>query len=161
MLDHFIRLTEPRWLLPEPLTILVLTNILKKLIPLFVTNLIDNKKVPLYGDGMNVRDWIYVADNCTAIDLVLHRGKIGEIYNIGGGVEKSVSIWSEFSLILKNALNKELKYSFKDWRPGDQKIYVSDTRKIKNQLGWKPIVSVEKGVSKLANWVSENPNLFL
>jgi len=117
----------------------------------------------IYGDGKQVRDLLFIDDLMNAYDAAIDNidSAKGEIYNIGGGVEKSVSIWSEFSLILKNALNKELKYSFKDWRPGDQKIYVSDTRKIKNQLGWKPIVSVEKGVSKLANWVSENPNLFL
>ena len=116
----------------------------------------------IYGDGKQVRDLLFVEDLLDAYDLAINKIDTakGEIYNIGGGAEKSISIWTEFSSILEKSLNKKLMYSFNDWRPGDQKVYISDTWKIQNQLGWNPVVSIQEGVSVLAEWVSENPELF-
>jgi dTDP-glucose 4,6-dehydratase len=125
----------------------------EKLIPLFITNLLENKKVPLYGKGLNVRDWIYVLDNCAGIDFVLHKGKLGEIYNIGGGNEKS-------NLDITKIILKELKKDFsfvkyvKD-RPGHDFRYALDASKIK-KLGWSPKYNFEKAIKETIEWYKNN-----
>lgn len=126
----------------------------EKLIPLFVTNLIDNKKVPLYGDGMNVRDWIYVDDNCSALDLVLHRGKIGEVYNIGAGNEKP-NIWITKKIIEILGKSEDMIEPVTD-RLGHDRRYSVDCDKIKKELGWSAQTNFEQALEKTVNWYLNN-----
>ncbi len=125
----------------------------EKLIPLFVTNAIDNKPLPLYGDGKNVRDWIYVEDNCAAIDLVLHQGKIGEVYNIGAGNEKENIYITNF--ILDHLKKPKSLIKHVTDRPGHDRRYSVDTRKIR-ALGWQPQWSLEEGLKHTIDWYVEN-----
>ena len=122
----------------------------EKLIPFFIKKLINGEKVPVYGDGMNVRDWIYVYDHCNAVDTVLHKGKIGEIYNIGAHSEKTnIDI---VRLILK-ALHKGEDYiEYVADRPGHDKRYAICSDKITSELGWKPKVTFEEGISSTISW---------
>ncbi|MEA2015983.1 MAG: dTDP-glucose 4,6-dehydratase [Actinomycetota bacterium] len=126
----------------------------EKIIPLFVTNLIDNKKVPLYGDGMNVRDWIYVEDNCNALDRVLHRGKVGQIYNIGAGNEKP-NIWITKKIIGILAKSEDMIEPVKD-RLGHDRRYSIDFSKIKKELGWETSYNFEEALEKTVNWYVNN-----
>jgi dTDP-glucose 4,6-dehydratase len=122
----------------------------EKIIPLFVTNLIDGIKVPLYGDGMNVRDWIYVMDNCHALDMVLHRGKIGEAYNIGGGNEKP-NVWIT-KTILKLLEKPESMIQPVADRLGHDRRYSVDCTKIEQELGWRPETDFEGALEKTVRW---------
>jgi len=125
----------------------------EKLIPLFIANLMENKKVPLYGRGKNIRDWLYVEDNCKAIDLILIKGKLGEIYNISGGNERTNLTITE--AILKNMhQGKEMIELVKD-RPGHDFRYSLNNRKIR-KLGWKPEVSFREGLIKTIRWYQKN-----
>jgi dTDP-glucose 4,6-dehydratase len=125
----------------------------EKLIPLFITNLIESKKVPLYGDGLNVRDWLYVLDNCSAIDLVMHKGKPGEIYNICGG---TLFNNKELTLKILKALNKDEDFiQYVKDRPGHDYRYALDCAKIKN-LGWKPSLAFEEALKETVKWYKEN-----
>ncbi|MBM3710439.1 MAG: dTDP-glucose 4,6-dehydratase, partial [Actinobacteria bacterium] len=108
----------------------------EKIIPLFVTNLIDDRKVPLYGDGMNVRDWIYVADNCSALDAVLHKGRTGAVYNVGGGNEKP-NIWITKKILEILGKPESMIQPVAD-RLGHDRRYSVDCLKIQKELGWKP-----------------------
>jgi len=126
----------------------------EKLIPLMIINSLNNKKLPVYGDGMNVRDWIYVIDHNKAIDLVFEKGKEGEVYNIGASNEMpNIEI---IKLILQH-LNKgkELIEFVKD-RPGHDKRYAIDSSKIQNELGWKPQFSFEQAIEHTIDWYLEN-----
>ena len=125
----------------------------EKLIPLFVTNAIDNQPLPLYGDGKNVRDWIYVEDNCAAIDLVLHKGELGEIYNIGGGNERENIYITNFILDYLGK-PKSLIKPVAD-RPGHDRRYSVDTTKIR-ALGWKPKWNLDEGLKHTIDWYVEN-----
>ncbi|WP_456442495.1 dTDP-glucose 4,6-dehydratase [Caldithrix abyssi] len=125
----------------------------EKLIPLFVTNAIDDQPLPLYGDGKNVRDWIYVEDNCAGIDIVLHRGKIGEIYNIGAGNERE-NIYITHFILDYLGKPKSLIKPVKD-RPGHDRRYSVDTSKIR-ALGWEPKWSLEEGLKHTIDWYVEN-----
>ncbi|MCK4781669.1 dTDP-glucose 4,6-dehydratase [Candidatus Parcubacteria bacterium] len=125
----------------------------EKLISLFITNLLENKKVPLYGKGLNIRDWIYVLDNCSGIDTVLHKGEIGEIYNIGGGNEFTNLEIAKF--ILKELSKDESFIEYIKDRPGHDFRYALDTRKIK-KLGWKPEHKFGEAIRKTAKWYKEN-----
>ncbi len=127
----------------------------EKLIPLFVTNAIDDVPLPLYGDGKNVRDWIYVEDNCAAIDMVLHHGQIGEIYNIGGGNERENIFITRF--ILEYLGKSESLIKPVADRPGHDRRYSVDTSKIR-ALGWQPKWSLEDGLKQTINWYVENEN---
>ena len=122
----------------------------EKLIPLFITNALFDLPLPIYGDGLYVRDWIYVEDHCKALDVVLHQGREGEIYNIGGGNEKTNLTITE--LILKK-LNKpkSLIKHVKD-RPAHDRRYSLDCSKIKAELDWKPDTPFEEGISKTVDW---------
>jgi dTDP-glucose 4,6-dehydratase len=126
----------------------------EKFIPLFISNALSDQELPLYGDGLYVRDWLYVEDHCKALDLVLHNGKIGEIYNISGGQEKTNLEITE--LILKK-LNKpkSLIKHVKD-RPAHDRRYALDSSKIKKDLGWKPDFSFEEGIAKTVDWYIAN-----
>ncbi len=126
----------------------------EKIIPLFVTNLINNKKVPLYGDGMNVRDWIYVEDNCNALDRVLHEGRIGEVYNIGAGNEKP-NIWITREVIKILGKSEDMIEPVKD-RLGHDRRYSIDCSKIKKELNWKTSYNFKEALEKTVNWYVNN-----
>ena len=128
----------------------------EKIIPLFVTNLIDGIKVPLYGDGMNVRDWIYVTDNCSALDLVLHRGKIGDIYKIGGRNEKP-NIWITKKILELLGKPDSMIQPVAD-RLGHDRRYSVDCTKIENELGWKPETDFTDALGKTVSWYVNNEN---
>ncbi len=127
----------------------------EKIIPLFITNLLEGKKVPVYGDGAQVRDWLYVMDNCEGIDLVLHKGAIGEIYNIGANNEPEINNLSLTAKIIE-ACGKDgdfIEY-VKD-RPGHDRRYAVDTRKIR-ALGWSSKTSFDGGLTKTVEWYKNN-----
>jgi dTDP-glucose 4,6-dehydratase len=121
----------------------------EKLIPLFTTNLIENKQVPVYGDGKQVRDWLYVEDQCEALDLVLQKGVVGEIYNVGAGNE-------EFNIDVTKGILKLLGkgdnlITYVTDRPGHDRRYAVNTAKIK-KLGWQPRHNFEQGLKKTVDW---------
>jgi dTDP-glucose 4,6-dehydratase len=122
----------------------------EKLIPLMISNAMEDKELPVYGDGLNVRDWIYVEDHCRALDKVLREGKEGEVYNIGGGSEKPNLF------IVKTILNRLGKphslIRFVTDRPGHDRRYAIDFSKIKGRLNWMPEVSFEEGVERTIEW---------
>jgi dTDP-glucose 4,6-dehydratase len=125
----------------------------EKLIPLFATNLIEGKPVPVYGDGMQVRDWLYVEDQCEALDLVLQKGEVGQIYNVGAGNE-------EFNIDVTKAILKLLKrgdefITYVKDRPGHDRRYAVDIAKI-GKLGWKPRHSFAQGIEKTVHWYVEH-----
>jgi len=126
----------------------------EKVIPLFVTNLIDNEKVPVYGSGQNVRDWLHVDDHCQGIFLALTKGKAGEIYNIGGGTELTNMELTEKILILMGKNESSIKY-FED-RKGHDLRYSVDITKISNELGYKPKVNWESGLKETVDWYLAN-----
>ena len=134
----------------------------EKLIPLFINNVLKKSKLPVYGDGNYTRDWLYVKDHAIAIDLIFHKGKIGETYNIGGFNE-----WKNIDLVnlLCDILDKKLKnknftsrnlISFIKDRPGHDKRYAIDATKINKELGWKPSVTFEEGLSITVDWYLKN-----
>mgnify|MGYP001603788794 FL=1 len=129
----------------------------EKLIPLMITNVLESKKIPIYGDGKNIRDWIYVEDNCEAIDFILHNGKIGEVYNIGANNEKE-NVWiakKVLSLMGKNQDEMENFIEYVKDRPKHDRRYSLNTRKI-NELGWKPKNDFESALEKTVNWYVNN-----
>lgn len=125
----------------------------EKIIPLFITNAFANKSLPIYGKGKAVRDYLYVIDHCTAIDLIIHKGKIGETYCIGGNSEKN---GLEIADTILNLLDKpkSLK-TFVEDRKGHDMRYAMDHSKITKELGWKPSVSFEKGMEKTIEWYKD------
>ncbi|MBN1409175.1 MAG: dTDP-glucose 4,6-dehydratase, partial [Calditrichaceae bacterium] len=125
----------------------------EKLIPLFITNAIDDMPLPLYGDGKNVRDWIHVEDNCSGLDAVLHNGKIGQIYNIGGGNERENIFITTTILKLLNKQESLIKY-VKD-RPGHDRRYSITTDKVQ-ALGWEPKFDLTAGLEDTVNWYLKN-----
>mgnify|MGYP001447031264 FL=1 len=125
----------------------------EKFIPLFITNLLQNKKVPLYGDGLNVRDWLFVMDNCEAIDTVFHKGIIGEIYNIGGDCEKKNIDVVKNILKLTNKGEEFIEY-VKDRLAHDRR-YSLDSSKIK-ELGWKQSTDFNQGLKQTVEWYKNN-----
>lgn len=127
----------------------------EKLIPLAITNLLEGKKVPIYGDGLYVRDWLYVLDHCRAIDLIIHRGKIGETYFIGGLTE-DVSNLELIKKILKIMDKDESMIEFVKDRPGHDRRYAIDWSKIKKELGWQPTVDLETGLKMTIDWYQKN-----
>ena len=125
----------------------------EKVIPLFVTNLLDGRKVPLYGDGLNVRDWIYVMDNCVGVDMVLRKGAVGEIYNIGGGNETTNRDLTEKVLALLGAGDEMIEY-VQD-RLGHDRRYSIDCSKA-NALGWTPSRSLDEALAETVDWYRAN-----
>lgn len=125
----------------------------EKLIPLFITNILESKKVPLYGDGLNIRDWIYVLDNCEAIDFVLHNGILGEIYNIGAGNEKTNIKMTKTILTELGKDESSIEY-VKD-RVGHDRRYALNCQKL-NKLGWKPKFKFEEALKETIDWYKEN-----
>lgn len=126
----------------------------EKLIPLMIINSLNDKQLPVYGDGLNVRDWIYVIDHNEAINLVLEKGKIGEVYNIGASNEmKNIEI---VKLILKYLNKTEDSIQYVKDRPGHDRRYAIDSTKIKNELGWEPKFSFEVAIEKTIEWYVQN-----
>lgn len=164
--DHFVRAYQHTYGLP-----IVISNCSnnygsyqfpEKLIPLFINNIKNNKALPVYGDGLYTRDWLWVQDHATAIDTVFHKGKHGETYNIGGHNE-----WTNLDLIhllcdiMDEALGREigsarkLMTTVKD-RPGHDRRYAIDASKIERELGWKPSIDFQTGLRKTIDWYLNN-----
>ena len=128
----------------------------EKLIPLMIVNALANKKLPVYGDGKNVRDWLYVLDHCKAIDMIIRKGNIGEVYNIGGHNEKTNI---EVVKIVLDELGKSQDLiTFVEDRKGHDQRYAIDPSKIKRDLGWFPETKFEEGIKKTIAWYLENKN---
>lgn len=126
----------------------------EKIIPLAITNILEGKKIPLYGDGKNVRDWLFVEDHCSAIDTIIHRGKIGETYCIGGDGEKAnIDL---LKTILKLMDKGEDMIEYVEDRKGHDRRYAIDFSKIKNELGWQPEVKFEDGIAQTIEWFKNN-----
>ncbi len=126
----------------------------EKLIPLIITRAITNQAIPVYGDGLNIRDWIYVEDHCSAIDRILHNGKEGEIYNIGSHDERSNL--EVVKTILKELNKPESLIAFVKNRPGHDLRYAIDSSKLHKELGWEPKCNFEEGIKKTIKWYVEN-----
>ena len=122
----------------------------EKLIPLMISNAIEDKELPIYGDGMHVRDWIYVEDHCRALDVVLHHGREGEVYNIGGRSERPNLVVAQ--TILDRLGKPRSLIRFVTDRPGHDRRYAIDFSKIERELGWKPSISFEEGISRTVEW---------
>ena len=160
--DHFVRAFYDTYKLP-----IVISNCSnnygpcqypEKLIPLFINNIINNNPISIYGDGKNIRDWLYVKDHILAIDLIFHNSKIGKTYNIGGNNEISNN---EIAKILIKKIDGKLKrkldesiqlIKYVDDRLGHDKRYAIDSSKIKNELGWEPKNTFDKGIDKTTDW---------
>jgi dTDP-glucose 4,6-dehydratase len=126
----------------------------EKLIPLMIANALNDKPLPVYGDGKNVRDWLHVEDHCSAIDAVFHRGRVGEVYNIGGNNEKpNIEI---VKLILRNLGKPESLIVYVEDRLGHDRRYAIDSSKIQNELGWKPAYTFERGIEETIKWYVDN-----
>jgi dTDP-glucose 4,6-dehydratase len=134
----------------------------EKLIPLFINNIINEKPLPVYGDGLYTRDWLYVKDHALAIDLIFHKGKNGETYNIGGFNEwRNIDLVKLLCTLMDQKLGRDTGYSeklityVKD-RPGHDRRYAIDATKINRELGWKPTVTFEQGLSETIDWFLSN-----
>jgi dTDP-glucose 4,6-dehydratase len=127
----------------------------EKLIPLAITNLLEGKKVPVYGDGLYVRDWLYVNDHCRAIDMVLQKGRVGETYLVGGMTELLPNIDIVKKIIKIMGKNEDSIEFVKD-RPGHDRKYDVDFSKIKNELGWQPQHSFDEYLEKTITWYRDN-----
>jgi dTDP-glucose 4,6-dehydratase len=140
----------------------------EKLIPLVILHALNGKPIPVYGDGMNVRDWLYVADHCQAIRAVLKRGRPGETYNIGGSNEiKNLDVVSTICSVLDELRpndpvvpHKNLITFVKD-RPGHDRRYAMDATKIQSELGWRPKETFESGMRKTIQWYLDNQDWIL
>ncbi|HEV8080703.1 MAG TPA: dTDP-glucose 4,6-dehydratase [Chitinophagaceae bacterium] len=164
--DHFVRAFYHTYKLP-----VVISNCSnnygpyhfpEKLIPLCINNILNNKPLPIYGKGENVRDWLFVEDHVKAIDVIFHKGKVGETYNIGGHNEwKNIDIIKELckqmdeKLGRENGTSEKLITFVKD-RAGHDMRYAIDATKLKNELGWKPSLQFEEGLSKTIDWYLKN-----
>ena len=126
----------------------------EKLIPLIIANALEGKELPVYGEGKNVRDWLYVEDHCKAIDLILENGRLGEVYNIGGHNEKTNL--EVVKTVLKILGKSEDLIRFVKDRPGHDMRYAIDPTKIRNELGWYPETTFEDGIEKTVKWYLEN-----
>ncbi|MEK5240007.1 dTDP-glucose 4,6-dehydratase [Paenibacillus sp. FSL L8-0470] len=126
----------------------------EKLIPLIISNALEDKEIPVYGDGLNIRDWLFVEDHCKAIDLVLHKGKAGEVYNVGGHNEKgNIDI---VKLVLKELGKSETLIKYVKDRAGHDRRYAIDASKIKRELGWEPEVMFDEGILRTIRWYLNN-----
>ena len=166
--DHFVRAYGETYDLPY-----LITNCSnnygpnqfpEKLIPLFINNIIENKPLPVYGDGNYTRDWLFVIDHAKAIDLVFHKGKMGETYNIGGFNEwKNIDLVRLLCQKMDRRLNREKGtsaklISFVKDRPGHDLRYAIDANKINKELNWEPSVTFEEGLEKTIDWYLSNEN---
>lgn len=132
----------------------------EKLIPLIINNALNHKDLPVYGDGLNIRDWLFVEDHCKAIDMVINGGKIGEVYNVGGHNERTnitivKTIINQIKNTVDNTVSEEL-IKFVEDRKGHDRRYGIDPEKIKKDLGWYPETTFDVGIKKTINWYLEN-----
>jgi dTDP-glucose 4,6-dehydratase len=166
--DHFVRAYENTYHLP-----VVISNCSnnygsfqfpEKLIPLFINNIKNNKSLPVYGKGDYTRDWLYVEDHAVAIDLIYHKGKHGETYNIGGFNEwQNIDLIRVICTIMDKKLNRtagtsEKLITYVKDRPGHDKRYAIDASKLEKELGWKPSLQFEEGLEKTVDWYLQNEN---
>ena len=134
----------------------------EKLIPLIISNARDGKALPIYGDGQQIRDWLYVSDHCTAIRRVLEAGRVGEVYNVGGWNEKANLEVVHTLCDILDKLTPKATGSYRDQityvqdRPGHDRRYAIDARKIERELGWKPAETFESGIAKTVQWCLDN-----
>jgi dTDP-glucose 4,6-dehydratase len=164
--DHFVRAYSDTYDLP-----IVISNCSnnygarqfpEKLIPLSINNIKENKPLPIYGKGDNIRDWLWVEDHCDAIDLIFHKGKLGDTYNIGGNNEwTNIDLVKALCTLMDEQLNRpkgtsEKLITFVTDRPGHDKRYAIDSSKLKNELGWEPTVTFEEGFKITAKWYLDN-----
>ncbi|MDD3945194.1 MAG: dTDP-glucose 4,6-dehydratase [Bacteroidales bacterium] len=164
--DHFVRAFHDTYGLP-----ILISNCSnnygpyqfpEKLIPLFINNIRYNKPLPVYGKGENVRDWLYVEDHARAIDVVLHKGKVGDTYNIGGFNEwKNIDLIKVIIATVDRLLNRipgtsEKLITYVTDRPGHDLRYAIDSSKLKNEFGWEPSLEFEEGIEKTVQWYLEN-----
>ncbi|WP_235068991.1 dTDP-glucose 4,6-dehydratase [Turicibacter sp. TJ11] len=126
----------------------------EKLIPLMISRALNDEQLPVYGNGENVRDWLHVYDHCAAIDLILHKGKVGEVYNVGGHNERTNL---EVVKTILKALNKpEVLITYVKDRPGHDLRYAIDPQKLENELGWKPTYNFDTGIQQTIEWYLDN-----
>lgn len=157
--DHIVRAYHDTYGLP--ITITNCSNnygpyqFPEKLIPLAITNLLEGKSVPVYGDGLNVRDWLYVEDHCRAIDLVLRKGTIGETYCVGG-VAEDISNLDVVKKLIKIMGKDESVIEYVKDRPGHDKRYAIEWTKLQTELGWKPLFSFDEWLVKTVDWYKNN-----
>ncbi len=120
------------------------------------------RPITIYGDGKQVRDLLYIDDLARAFELAMQNitRTAGQVYNIGGGPERTITIWTETQPLLERLAGRRLTASYSDWRPGDQRVYVSDISKARVDFGWEPRVSPEEGLTRLWNWIQANKGLF-
>ena len=164
--DHFVRAFSDTYGLP-----IVISNCSnnygsfqfpEKLIPLFINNIVNNKPLPIYGKGENVRDWLYVEDHARAIDVVFHKGKFGETYNIGGFNEWKnidlikVMIKTVDRMLAREEGSSEKLITYVTDRAGHDLRYAIDSSKLKNELGWEPSLQFEEGLEKTVKWYLDN-----
>lgn len=128
----------------------------------FVIAAVTGKPISIYGDGKQVRDILFVEDLLDAYDAALAHidSAAGQVFNVGGGPQKTLAIWTEFEPILEKLFGRKLTVGRGDWRPGDQKVFISDIRKAERELGWLPKVGVQEGIQRLFDWVQANRALF-
>ena len=164
--DHFVRSYRDTYDLP-----IVISNCSnnygpnqfpEKLIPLVIYNIINSKPLPVYGQGQNIRDWLYVEDHASAIDTIFHKGELGDTYNVGGLNEwKNIELIKTIVKIVDRLLKREVGVSEKlityvSDRPGHDFRYAIDSTKINKELGWKPSFQFEEGIEKTVTWYVEN-----
>jgi CDP-paratose 2-epimerase len=128
----------------------------------FIIAALQGKPISIYGDGKQVRDVLFIDDLVEVLLKAIAQPQVsaGQVYNIGGGPRRTVSVWKEFGPLLESLLGRPLPVAYHAWRPGDQKVYVSDIRKAGRDFGWEPKVDVAEGVRRLFDWVQANPGLF-
>lgn len=128
----------------------------------FIIAALKGRQLSIFGDGKQVRDVLFIDDLLDAYEAAVQTidKSAGQVYNIGGGAANTMSIWAEFGLLLEELLGKPIPVKWADWRPGDQRVFVSDIRKAEHELGWQPQVSVPDGVYKLYHWIKDNQHLF-
>jgi len=137
----------------------------EKLIPLFINNIVHNKSLPVYGNGENVRDWLFVADHTSAIDIIFHKGKLGETYNIGGSNEwKNIDLIKVIIKIVDRLLGRKKDTSlslikYVEDRAGHDLRYAIDSTKLKDELGWEPSLQLKEGIEKTVTWYLRNKEL--
>jgi CDP-paratose 2-epimerase len=128
----------------------------------FMIAAVTGRPMTVYGDGKQVRDILYVDDLLDGYDAAVEKidTASGEVYNLGGGPNNVMSVWAEFGPMLENLMGEPIEVARGDWRPGDQRVFYADIRKVEGELGWKPQVGVKEGIERLFNWVKENKELF-
>lgn len=127
----------------------------------FIIAAVTGRPITIYGNGKQVRDVLFIDDLMDAYDTAFQNSDIskGQVFNIGGGRENAISVWMEFQPMLEKLVGKPVKTRIKEWRPGDQPVYISDISKAKRVINWEPKVRVEQGIKRLYDWIEENQNL--